>query len=228
MPEMHFIDKHILQLLAQHSTRRFSELKLSRIESNTFTYHLRKLVERGYVKKVPEGYALTSKGVHYSTAVHFQDYSIRIQPKIVTLTVCKDAEGKLLMYRRAKQPFLDMIGFPYGKIHMGEPVEDAAARELIEKTGTTAKLVQKGIMYLLVTDPEGEIITHMLFHIFLGTDPKTIGEPHPSQFGEVCWMSEGELAGAHLMPGVTDVLRVATSQEPGLQFEELSFVHAQE
>jgi ADP-ribose pyrophosphatase YjhB (NUDIX family) len=227
MPEMHFIDKHILHLLGQHPSRRFSELKLARIESNTFTYHLRRLIERGYVRKVARGYALTSKGVHHSTTVRFEDYSIRIQPKIVTLAVCKNKQGKFLMYQRTKQPFLDMIGFPYGKIHLGEGIRDAAERDLIEKTGFAATLTQKGILYLLVTDTDGEVIVHMLCHIFLGTDPKEVTEPSRAQLGEVLWMSKSELEKTPTMPGVIDVLRIATNRTKNLQFDEVSFVHTQ-
>ena len=81
---MHFIQKHILRALAQHASQRYSELQLPRVESNKFSYHLQKLLHQGYVKKIALGYALTSKGVHHSTAVHFEDYSVRIQPKVAT------------------------------------------------------------------------------------------------------------------------------------------------
>ncbi|HET8581565.1 MAG TPA: NUDIX domain-containing protein [Candidatus Paceibacterota bacterium] len=223
---MHFIQKHILRELAQHASRRYGELQPQRIPSNTFSYHLRKLIAGGFVKKVRDGYALTSKGVHLSTTVHFEDYSVRIQPKIVTLIACRDAAGRFLMYRRAKQPFLGMIGFPYGKVHLGETVAKAAARELAEKCGTHATLAHKGIIYLLVTDAAGEIIAHMLAHIFLGTAPRQEGAPAPAGFGTTHWMTRQALAEAACMPGVFDVLRIATSRARGLAFEELAFAFA--
>jgi ADP-ribose pyrophosphatase YjhB (NUDIX family) len=221
---MHFIQKHILRLLSTNPTRRYSELKMPRVESNKFSYHLQKLITEGYVRKVLHGYALTTRGVHYCSRVKFHDHTIRIQPKVVTLIVCRNKDGEYLMYRRTKQPFLGTIGFPYGKIHLGEHAEEAVKRELQEKTGLSATLKQKGIIYLLVTDASGEVIEHMLCHIFAGTNPKGEIEPE-KKFGIVSWMSKQEVLKDRLMPGVLDVLRIATSKKTGLQFEELSFIH---
>lgn len=176
------------------------------------------------MNKVPNGYSLTTKGIHYCSRVKFHDHTIRIQPKVVTLIVCRNKESEYLMYRRTRQPFLGMIGFPYGKIHLGEHAEEAVKRELQEKTGLSATLKQKGIIYLLVTDASGEVIEHMLCHIFAGTNPKGEIEPE-KKFGIVSWMSKQDILKDQLMPGVLEVLHIGTSTKQGLQFEEFSFMH---
>ena len=138
--------------------------------------------------------------------------------------VCKNKTDEYLVYERQKLPFIDMIGFPYGKVHVGESIQKAAEREIKEKTGFSATLIQKGILYLLVTDTDDKVLTHMLCHIYLGTDPKEVATPD-EPFNRVSWMNEKDLLKANCMPGVADVLRIATSKKSGLQFEELSFIH---
>lgn len=219
---MHFIQKHILRQLVQHPTLRYSQLQMPRVETNKFTYHLRKLMRDGYVAKIQNGYKLTTKGVHHSTRVNLEEYTVRIQPKVVTLAVCKNNKGEFLTYRRSKQPFLHMIGFPYGKVHLGETVAEAAKRDLVEKTGFTATLTQKGIMYLLVTDKDGEVVEHMLCHVFFGASPKLQSEV-VRQLGEVIWLSPKELLSSNYMPGVLEVFKMATNKKQSLQFAEYSF-----
>ena len=222
---MHVIQKHILRKLVGSRALRYADIKPPRVEGNQFSYHLKTLIRRGYVAKKETGYALTTKGVHYSTQVSFEHFSVRIQPKIATLIVARNSKGEYLTYRRNKQPFLNMDGFAYGKVHLGERIEGAAERELKEKAGITADLVQKGIMYLLVTDKEGEVIAHTLFHVFLGTSPKgeTVQE---SPIGKIRWLSEKELLKQNIMPGVPEALKIAKSASRCLLFEEYEFEQA--
>ena len=178
----------------------------------------------GLVHKAADGYALTTKGVYHCTRVNFDEHTVRIQPKIVTLAVCKSKNGEYLMYRRAKRPFLHMIGFPYGKIHLGESVVAAAEREIIEKTGVSCDLVQKGIAYLLITDAAGEVIEHMVCHVFFGNNPHGEMLAH-TKFGSIHWMTEKEILSEGYMPGVPEILKMGTSKKRGLQFAEYSFQH---
>lgn len=220
--ELHRIQRHILKKLSQHKSVRYADLKPARIEGNQFTYHLKTLITKGLVSKREHTYTLTTKGLHHATQVNFEHFFVRAQPKIVTLVVCTNTHGEYLLYTRSKQPFLGKVGFPYGKIHLGEHVSDAAARELQEKTGYTATLSQKGIMYLLVTDTTGEVVTHMLCHIFAGHTP--VGTPHtPAPFGTIHWASKEKLLTQPLMPGVLDALTIAEHPTDTLLFEELSF-----
>jgi 8-oxo-dGTP diphosphatase len=219
---MHIIQKHILKKLSESKSLRYAQIKPLRVEGNQFSYHLKTLMRRGYVTRKRDGYALTTKGVHYSTQVNFEHFSIRIQPKITTLIVCKNNNGEILTYTRNKQPFLNMDGFPYGKVHLGERIVNAAERELKEKAGISAELSQKGMMYLLVTDGVDEVIAHTFFHIFLGTKPKgkMVNE---SPLGKIRWLSDKELLKQNIMPGVPEALRIAQSKSKCLLFEEYEF-----
>lgn len=223
--EMHIIQKHILRKLSESKMLRYAQIKPPLTEGNQFSYHLKTLIRRGYVVRKDNGYTLTTKGLHYATQVNFEHFSVRIQPKITTLIVCRNARGEYLTYTRNKQPFLKMDGFPYGKVHLGERVAQAAERELNEKTGLSAELTQKGVMYLLITDGSGEVIAHTLFHIFLGTKPR--GDiVSDSPLGKIRWLSEKELLKQNVMPGVPETLRMAKSSSKSLRFEEYEFQQA--
>ena len=166
---MHWIQKHILRELTLHKSCRFSQLRPKQVESNLFIYHLKSLIKEGYVQKEADGsYSLAPAGKRFVDRISMEKFQPRIQPKIITLLVITNAEGKLLLWKRNKQPFLGKIGFPTGKIHLGETLQSAAKRELAEKTGVKAEINHVGDGYL--TSYEGsELISQVLFHCFTGT-----------------------------------------------------------
>lgn len=51
-------------------------------------------------------------------------------------------QGKVLLIRRANPPDVGRWGFPGGKIELGEPLLQAAERELFEETGMVGNAVQ--------------------------------------------------------------------------------------
>ncbi len=51
-------------------------------------------------------------------------------------------EGKILLVRRANPPDAGRWGFPGGKIEVGESIERAAIRELLEETGVRGRARQ--------------------------------------------------------------------------------------
>lgn len=216
--DMHEIQKHILKKLSLAKKCKYSELKPAGTESNKFAYHLQALISAGLIAIIrggalkeskDSGYGLTPKGKHFVDTISFETFKPRIQPKIVTLLVLeqknpnKKDEPMYLMYKRRKSPFINHIGFPYGKIHLEERIYEAAERELKEKTGLNAKLVHKGDVYLTVHD-ETELVSHMLCHIFAASNPSGIlktGDPT----GECFWAKLSDIPRRQLIPGVLQI-----------------------
>lgn len=209
---IHNIQKHILKTLTLLSDISYSKLKPKLTEGNLFVYHLRKLINEGYIDNKNQKYRLTSKGESFVDRVSLESFQERIQPKIVTL-LCIEKSGEFLLYRRSRSPFTNHIGFPYGKIHMGEKLKDSAIRELKEKTGLKSSIKYKGHVYVTV-HKETELISQMLFHVFYGKNPE--GElKSDSLIGECFWGKIKDIPQQDLIPGVSKILKlIKKSQTP--------------
>ena len=184
-----------------------------------FMYHLRQLTTDELVKKVGNKYQLTKKGLKFVDSLSLKNLKPRIQPKIVTLLAIKNNSGKWLLYKRSRQPMFGKIGFPYGKIHLGEKIKEAAERELLEKTGIKAKLNHKGDVYI-TTYESSELISHVLLHVFTGTNPK--GELlKESDIGKCYWGNIKAIPEENIFPGFLDLFRLIKNKNHF--FEELIY-----
>lgn len=206
---MHTLQQHILREITLGGPRRFAELKPKRVDGNQFVYHLRALSREGLLTKSGERYCLTAGGKRYVERVSLESFKERIQPKIVTLAVVKNRKGEHLLYRRRRVPMRGLVGFPYGKVHLGERLQDAAERELEEKTGLSALLKLRGHVYLTVHDEE-ELVTQMLCHIFVGREPVgDLRDEFPA--GDSFWSRIEDVPQRERMPGVTQILKLLES-----------------
>src|SRR4051812_39165870 len=124
---MHALQQHILKEVILNGSRRFGQIKPKGVDGNQFVYHLRALERAGYVKNERGQYGLTAAGKRYAEHISLEGFKERIQPKIVTLAVVKNTKGEYLLYRRRRVPMRNLVGFPYGKIHLGEQLLEAAA-----------------------------------------------------------------------------------------------------
>ena len=196
---------------------KYSELKPSKIEGNLFSYHLNNLIKENFIELKSAKYNLTSKGNQYVDKISTETFQTRIQPKIVTLLVLKH-NGKFLLYERHKMPFINHVGFPYGKIHMEEHIKDSANRELLEKTGLKASLKHRGIVYITVHN-ETELISQMLCHIFTGT--KVSGEIINNGIQNECfWGKIEDFPRQRLIPGVLQIEKILKTNKDKFFFAE--------
>jgi ADP-ribose pyrophosphatase YjhB (NUDIX family) len=214
---MHDLQKHILKTLTVRKKARFADLKPKTVEGNLFVYHLKTLIREGYIENKDDKYTLTSKGKNFVDRVSFETFKERIQPKIVTLIALKNKKQEYLLYKRTRVPFSGYIGFPYGKIHLEERVADAATRELLEKTGLEATLKHRGDVYITVHD-ETELISHTLFHIFSGDNPRG-NLRTDSHIGECFWAHIEDIPKENRIPGLSQIKKLLDKSH-GLFFEE--------
>ena len=164
----HHIQKHIIGVLYKRRVARFRDLRPPRTETNLFAYHLKLLVQDGFVDKCDTGYTLAAKGLLYVDRVSGQHMQVRTQPKIITMLVVQNSNGDVLLQQRTKQPYIDTWTLPYGKLHIDDSsIMAAAQREAHEKLGLTRPaLAHAGDCYIRVRDHEDGIVSTTLAHVF--------------------------------------------------------------
>nr|AQS31140.1 hypothetical protein [uncultured bacterium] len=213
---MHTIQKQILARLTFHPGLRYSEIKPTEMEGNLFTYHLNLLIKNDLIAKTGEHlYDLSPHGRRYVDKLSLKHFRPRVQPKIVTLIVCKNDKNEYLLYKRHHQPFYGMCGFPYGKTHLGENLVTAATRELTEKTDLVAHLTHRGDVYLVIND-QGELLAHMLCHIF--TTSRLKGALRPQTTMGKCFWAKLPLTNGQLMPGVMEIYNLLRKHKSTQKF----------
>mgnify|MGYP002625117567 CR=1 FL=1 len=208
---MHRIQRTILSRLAVLGPSRYRDIKPKDIEGNLFTYHLNKLLSDKVVSRSSSLYSLTASGLQYVGQLSLATQQPRIQPKIVTLIACHNKEKQWLLYERSQEPFKGFKGFPYGKIHLGETVKNAAKRELKEKTGLSATINHVGEAYVL-TYQSDELISHMLFHIFVA-EAYSGQLVDRSEYGKFFWGKVSIINKENYFPGFAEVYSAISSKE---------------
>lgn len=142
-PKTHPVQTAILRHLLFAPSAGFAALQtLTDLTSDHFTFHVKKLMAEGYVKKTKEGYVLSAKGKEYANRMDTDENEIEKQPKVsiaITLErVGQNGEREFLFQQRKKHPYYDFWGRVGGKMRWGETVLEAAERELKEETGLAA------------------------------------------------------------------------------------------
>lgn len=192
--EIHSAQTAILRDLLFHPSATFATLqKTTGLDSDHFKFHIKRLLELGYVEKKADGYyTLTIKGKEYSNKLDTDSNTIERQTKTAALLVIvrdNDGEMEVLVQERLKQPFFGFWGRPTGKIRWGETIVEGAQRELLEETGLTADCEIKGIYHKIDKQTEsGELLEDKIFYAVLCTN--TQGELiEEFEGGRNAWMN---------------------------------------
>ncbi|MFM9942072.1 MAG: NUDIX domain-containing protein [Hyphomicrobiaceae bacterium] len=83
-----------------------------------------------------------------------------VTPLLAVDCVAFDGKGRLLLIRRGNPPFQGQYALPGGFVDVGETVEDACRRELMEETGIKAgKLTLVGVYSDPNRDPRGHTVS---------------------------------------------------------------------
>ena len=79
-----------------------------------------------------------------------------VTPLLTVDAVVFDTEGRLLLIRRKHEPFVGAYALPGGFVDVGETVENACRRELLEEAGViAAKIALIGVYSDPTRDPRG-------------------------------------------------------------------------
>ena len=130
----------------------------------------------------------------------------------VIAVVCH--RDRVILVQRGKQPSAGMWGFPGGHLELGETALQAAARELLEETGVTARpLEYLTNVDVILRDKHGEIEHQYLLVAVLCEYQQ--GTPLPADDAEqALWMPIKDLdtCDLPLLDQVADVARLAQAR----------------
>jgi ADP-ribose pyrophosphatase YjhB (NUDIX family) len=158
--------KHILDMLRSNEAMRYSELQPRDVESSHFKYHLNQLIKDKHVEQVSRGvYHLTTTGKAYVDRLSEDSVNLRVTPKVITYTILHD-DRHYFLQRKSKEPYIHLLNFIGGKVHMGESTKDAAIRDVYEKTQTNIETVTpRGVAEIRITK-DGTLLSHVIAYIY--------------------------------------------------------------
>lgn len=176
----------ILRQLLFKQKASFSELqKATELTSDHFNYHIKQLIDVGYLEKQEGEYILTRAGKEYANRMDTDQKIMEKQPKISVLLLVENEKGEFLAQQRLKQPFYGFWGRATGKVRWGETLEEAAKRELLEETGLTADFRYAGLYHKMDYETTGDFLEDKYFLIMHGTNPQgelQDGEGHHNEW----------------------------------------------
>lgn len=209
--EIHSAQTSILRELLFRPSAGFAQLqKPTGLDSDHFKFHIKRLVEIGYVEKSESGYTLTRKGKEYANRLDTDKNTIEKQPKLSVVLVIENDKGEFLQQERLKQPYYGFWGFPTGKIGWGEKTVEAGARELMEETGLTADLRVSGVFHKIDYEKStNKLLEDKYFVIIHGTNPRgTLLEDMEGHHNE--WLAhEKVLAKEKVFESIVDAAEIA-------------------
>lgn len=194
----HHIQKHILSVLLYSRVARFRDLRPPRTDTNLFSYHLKLLLTQGFIEKCDGGYTLSQHGLAYVDRISTEKFTVRSQPKIITMLLIQNSDGDILLQKRSKQPYIDSWTLPYGKLHIDDSsVAAAARREATEKLALVSdELRHVGDAYIRVRTKSDFVLSTTLAHVFrVETDSVQVGEG-------LMWVSPRAIFDLALAPAV--------------------------
>jgi ADP-ribose pyrophosphatase YjhB (NUDIX family) len=122
-------------------------------------------------------------------------------------------DGQALLVKRAKAAGFGLWSLPGGHVEWGEPLRDAARREVAEETGVTCEILRLlDTIDVMHREPDGRISVHYAVSVFLGR--WVSGSPAAaSDASDAMWVRAADLASLPMTPGTADLVARVLDRE---------------
>ena len=210
---LHKVQSQILKSLIFKTGEIFNKLNENKISTDSFTFHLKSLVQEGLVKQERKRYFLTPSGKEFANRLDVDNANVQVekQAKIgVLIFAIKKEKNQVeyLLQQRLKHPYFGYYGGVGGKLKIGEKITIAAKREFKEETGLTGKLDFCGINHKTDFSNQKELLEDKIFFVFKATDLKG-NFIEQFQGGKNIWFSLTEMKKLDkLFPDVLDKIKM--------------------
>jgi len=127
-------------------------------------------------------------------------------PRVAVSVLCQRG-SEYLVVQRGKPPFMGYWSLPGGLVDLGETLQDAALRELMEETGITAELDAVHETFdSIQRDEDGRVRSHFVLTVFrasyLHGEAKAMDDA-----ADVRWVTFEEADGLQMTPGTPERAR---------------------
>lgn len=133
------------------------------------------------------------------------------RPLLAASVACFRDDGAVLIARRGKPPAEGLWSLPGGMVELGEPVADAAVRELHEETGVVADIVGLAdVVDVIAHGPDGVVERHVAIVAFAGRRLSGDGVCGPEAV-EIAWVRPDRITDYETTPGLARVVARAAA-----------------
>ncbi|MDP3546867.1 MAG: NUDIX hydrolase [Phreatobacter sp.] len=128
---------------------------------------------------------------------------------ILAVSTAVIRDGCVLLAQRARPPGAGLYSLPGGLVEIGETVAEAAARELMEEVGVTARpLGLCGARDIIIPDDDGRIARHFVVLCFAARWIAGEGAISP-EATDVRWTRRHEVPELPVTDGLVDIVAAA-------------------
>jgi hypothetical protein len=128
----HPIQVTILDRLRHERHLEYSQIIPDGYSGNEFLYHLRKLLEEKVVIKTESTYSLSPLGLLLADTASYDSNKLKLRPTVGAWLHVTGQDGMILLYDSYRAPFFGQTCLPYGKLRLGETMDQTFQR-LIRK-----------------------------------------------------------------------------------------------